>query len=64
MDAVLRVLCAKVQAKGSSPSEKKEQQQKAVREENTCKIICAKLVQKAKKAPEQLSRFNRTLCST
>jgi hypothetical protein len=29
-DAVLRVLCTKVHAKGSSPSEKKEQQQKAV----------------------------------
>jgi hypothetical protein len=28
-DAVLRVLCAKAHAKGSSPSEKKEQQQKA-----------------------------------
>jgi hypothetical protein len=54
VDVVLRVLCAKAHAKGSSPSEKKEQQQKATREENACKIICTKLAQKAKKAPEQL----------
>jgi hypothetical protein len=53
-DAVLRVVCTKVQAKGSSPLEKKEQQQKATREENAHKIICAKLMQKAKMTPEQL----------
>jgi hypothetical protein len=54
VDAVLRVLHMKVHAKGSSPLEKKEQQQKAAQEENVWKIIHAKLTQKAKKAPEQL----------
>jgi hypothetical protein len=51
VDTVLRVLHAKVHAKGSSPLEKKEQQQEKRCEENMCKIIRAKLTQKA---PEQL----------
>jgi hypothetical protein len=53
MDVVLRMICAKAQAKGSSLLEKKEQQQKITHKENTCKIIRAKLTQKAKMAPEQ-----------
>jgi hypothetical protein len=52
VDAVLRIMHTKAQAKGSSPLEKKEQ--KETRKEHARKIIRAKITQKDKKTPAQL----------
>jgi hypothetical protein len=52
VDAVLRIMHTKAQAKGSSPLEKKEQ--KEMREEHARQIIRTKLARKPTKTPEQL----------